>query len=451
MLQFSTILDLEENVLWKDAIDLLRQWDESLNLFQGGWESNPGDIVEKEGLLTVRRRCGKKRLQVLANFPKRQIAIRQENEDEEAPTQPNDVAPAQYLTCLLLQHGYVKDDHGLPIRDAPDTISDNNIDILRRFLKKTYRLPMVYIARNSRGELPVNHITLSYRLAGAAHIYIENEPEKCVKCRKLLHESGEEYGAVRIYYPSDLKRKRFLYRSFTGDQRARTEKVIQSVCQYWELRQLKTLYDWKDENGIALEQRLQAEIQNLLSEKQARKKAENEADLAYEIFGADIKNLETKIKELNKTIDILQAENHGLKAKLNSMDSIPVILQGKERDFYQGEIRDILLDTLNASLDNIEKGSRRYDVISDILKSNQYEHLNEKRKQRTKVLLKGFKVLNDVIKRGLIEMGFQIREEGKHYKIQYKDDSRYIVTLSKTPSDTRAGNNCAAVINKVML
>ena len=46
---------------------------------------------------------------------------------------------------------------------------------------------------------------------------------------------------------------------------------------------------------------------------------------------------------------------------------------------------------------------------------------------------------------------FEITEAGKHYKITYRGDQRYMVTVGKTPSDNRSGSNNAAMIGKVML
>ena len=37
------------------------------------------------------------------------------------------------------------------------------------------------------------------------------------------------------------------------------------------------------------------------------------------------------------------------------------------------------------------------------------------------------------------------------YKITYHGDPRYMVTIGKTPSDNRSGNNNAAMISKTML
>ena len=83
--------------------------------------------------------------------------------------------------------------------------------------------------------------------------------------------------------------------------------------------------------------------------------------------------------------------------------------------------------------------------------NNEYQHLSEKRKQRVKAMFKGYKNLSGAMRQELLELGMTITDDGKHYKLTYKDDPRYMVTIGKTPSDNRAGNNNAALINKIMM
>ena len=45
-----------------------------------------------------------------------------------------------------------------------------------------------------------------------------------------------------------------------------------------------------------------------------------------------------QIEELTKANEILQYENQGLKAKLDSGDSLPLLVMGDEDDFYQGSM-----------------------------------------------------------------------------------------------------------------
>ncbi len=51
----------------------------------------------------------------------------------------------------------------------------------------------------------------------------------------------------------------------------------------------------------------------------------------------------------------------------------------------------------------------------------------------------------------LQRLGFEISEAGKHYKITYRGDSRYMVTVGKTSSDNHNGSNNVALISKTML
>jgi hypothetical protein len=45
------------------------------------------------------------------------------------------------------------------------------------------------------------------------------------------------------------------------------------------------------------------------------------------------------------------------------------------------------------------------------------------------------------IRTALIDAGFKITDDGKHYKLTYYDDERYVMSMSKTSSDCRAGKN----------
>ena len=51
--------------------------------------------------------------------------------------------------------------------------------------------------------------------------------------------------------------------------------------------------------------------------------------------------------------------------------------------------------------------------------------------------------LSDYLENQIKELGFEVSEEGKHYKITYYGDGRYQTTVSKTPGDNRTGKNSA--------
>jgi len=56
--------------------------------------------------------------------------------------------------------------------------------------------------------------------------------------------------------------------------------------------------------------------------------------------------------------------------------------------------------------------------------------------------------MDSKVKRALEEMGFEITDDGKHYKLTYEDDDRYTFTLPRSGSDRRGGLNAASDIAK---
>ena len=200
-----------------------------------------------------------------------------------------------------------------------------------------------------------------------------------------------------------------------------------------------------------LNDQLSSQIAKRMEAEAARQKAENEIDQVYDEFDEDFKALQEKVTELTKTNEALQYENQGLRAKLAAADATPLLLLGDEEDFYQGEIRDIVLGAIDDAFSTIESSTRRADVLGDVLENNPYRHLSDERKQKIKSLFKGYKSISGTMKQELADMGFELTEAGKHYKLTYRGDSRYLVTIGKTPSDNRSGSNTASEIGKIML
>ena len=248
-----------------------------------------------------------------------------------------------------------------------------------------------------------------------------------------------------------MTRKRFLYRSVNGDSKARLEKVIKNIIQYWNSQRVGILYTWQGVNNAILNSSLNQQITKYQEAESARQNAEKEIDQVYEAFDDDLKKMQQKMEELTKANEALMLENSVLRAKLNVTETMPIVYQGDEEDFYPDEIKDMILGVLDEALTNTEAATRRADILEDILENNLYQHLSEKRKQKVKAMFKGYKHLNSAMKQELLELGITISDDGKHYKLTYKDDSRYMVTIGKTPSDNRAGNNNATLINKIMM
>lgn len=171
----------------------------------------------------------------------------------------------------------------------------------------------------------------------------------------------------------------------------------------------------------------------------------------YEVFEEQLSKTEEANQARNREIQRLTIENQALRMCLASRDQQPLIYMGEEADFYEGEIREIILEILEDYSRNVQKDTRRDHIVTDLLENNNYGHIPAKRREQIKVALKGYKSLDGSL-RGLLEsIGFVIADDGKHYKWTYFGDHWYSVTIAKTSSDNRAELNMTSLIDNLML
>lgn len=121
------------------------------------------------------------------------------------------------------------------------------------------------------------------------------------------------------------------------------------------------------------------------------------------------------------------------------------------RDLYErGEIKEMILEAVAEKLKNTAAKTRRYDVLADIIQRNGFEGASEKRANTIKILLRDYRTMSGTLRQALMDLGFTITEDGKHYRLTYYGDGRYKTTVSKTASDHREGKNIASTIIKNM-
>lgn len=373
----------------------------------------------------------------VVNFEKKKISIRLDRTYSEDALVMNGVFSTPHFITLLIEGGYLADDQDLAVLRTPMEF-DGDMGKLDR----KYDLPLVYVTKTSGGQEAVDTSLLASKLKGAAHVLVEKEK----------HTDTNEFGSVTIYYPSEiLLRKRIVYRSANGNLKVRLERVVKLIIQYWNAQTMDLLYTWQGVNNAVLNYSFHQQLVKYQEAEAARLQAEEEKDLVYEAFDEDLRKMQQRVDELTKANEALMLENSVLRAKLNVADAMPVIYRGEEEDFYPDEIKDMILGALDEVRSNSEAMTRRADILDDILHNNEYQHLSEQRKQRVKAMFKGYKNVSSAMKQELMDLGMTISDDGKHYKLTYRDDPRYMVTIGKTPSDNRAGNNNAALINKIML
>ncbi len=357
-----------------------------------------------------------------------------------------DFAPTYYppyFVKLIVYSGYSGEDFTLHVSQKAHRASECK-ELLQKVCKKEVRmsLPIVYITSLKESESDINVDDLAFRLQGVAHVIYESDDYEKKICLDINDGNDRESKAI-IFYPSTQKKVDII--SFEEKNKVSIErKIINEVYSYMIQRVRRNKDTW---DGVLNEQLHLRNIELLKS----KKTVEEENDYLYEEFGDQLKKMEDTNAKLNNEIQRLTAEVQGLRMKFSDKSQIPVIVAGEERNLYEGEIKEIILEILESYKKSCHEGSRRQHVIDDILKCNEYKHLPEKKREILKRALKGYRSLNGSLKNELEILGIEITSDGKHYKWSYFGDNRYVVTAAKTSSDVRSGMNLAAIMEKLML
>lgn len=214
---------------------------------------------------------------------------------------------------------------------------------------------------------------------------------------------------------------------------------------YSNRQQVNDLYTWYGVlNSISGDR--------LASQRKEREEAEKERDQVFDEFDGELAEAQKQNDDLMKENAALRSEVAGLRSKLNDLDEEPVLIAGDEDDLYPGEIKDIVLSILDKELKNgVAKNSRREHILRDLLENNDYQEISKKKADDLARTLNNYNGMTKKTRSALEDFGFQIKEDGKHYRLIYQGDSRYNTTLAKTPSDTRGSKNMVHEIQKSML
>lgn len=357
-----------------------------------------------------------------------------------------------HFISMLIDGGYLHDDNGLPVLRQAIPIAEENQSLITDVIngQSHYRLPIVYVTKTVYNHDPVHIGWLCSKLKGAAHVLLQSDKQSNLKIRSACNDQNEYFGGVGIYFPNG-KHRRFLYRSYIGSDNVLLEKVTRTVFQYMNAQKKQLLSTWQGVNNSLLTDKYVSQKAEKLEAELARKKAESDVEIYIGAFDADNAKLRQQIEELTRANTSLQLENQGLREKLNGIDEIPILFLGDEEEFYQDEIKEMVLDAVAEKLKNLGQKTRRWAVLNDVLQNNDYQAVSDERERIVKSLFKDYKTLSASMRQQLLELGFEVTEEGKHYRLTYYGDGRYKTTIAKTGSDWREGKNIASVIIKNMM
>ena len=130
-----------------------------------------------------------------------------------------------------------------------------------------------------------------------------------------------------------------------------------------------------------------------------------------------------------------------------------LIKRGSEKDLYSNEIKDVVLECLHQNLAS-GASSRRNTVINNILKANGYTHRNEDDRTALKEILSRVNSGTEFLNKSapiFNKLNIITRTAGRHRKICFQNDDRYMVTMPLTTSDYRSFKNLASELCNTLI
>jgi hypothetical protein len=330
-------------------------------------------------------------------------------------------------------------DGEIPVTDKPFFLNKGEAHVAAALMLGTAhnRLPIIYVSAGFDGSHSVDPNDLAKYVSGLAHVIVE--PTRAFSNQlKILASARNVYGGgIGVYWPESSARKSYFVGPERRDARAIEVQIVRDIQAALSNRRLRTNCTWSHLMETVARKRFDA------------LRGEGSTDLEEYIaaFDSDMSAKDARLSEADQEISRLNAEIRRLSANSQSAGR-GVLIGGAEQDLYDHEIADFVSDALQESLRGALAGSRRAHVMRDLLEANADSGARHKLSDEVKALLRGYRDMDSRTKAALVRLGFDISEDGKHYKAVFQGDGRYTFSVPKTSSDGRAGLNLASDINK---
>jgi hypothetical protein len=330
-------------------------------------------------------------------------------------------------------------DGSIPVADRPFYLEEHETAVAAALLTGTAenRLPIIYVSAASDGSHIVDPVRLAKWMSGLAHVVVEPSRTFSFALQRLTRSRNAYGGTVGVYWPESEARK-----SYFLDETNNTPELVQMAIAH-DIR-------------VALSHRRQRTTCSWLHLRECvskchyeRLKAAGSTELAafIDAFDAEQKAKDQRLIEAENEIARLNSELRGQRSAQQTM-SEGFLKPGAEQDLYEGEIRDIAISALRDSLRTTLDNSRRRHVLDDLLAHNKPTATKAGLEDEIKRIFNSYVSMDSKTRSALARLGFDLSEDGKHWKAVFQGDGRYTFSISKTSSDHRAGKNMASDINK---
>jgi len=465
MLTFKTQFPINSQKNIKDIVDVGRVWlsgsphstlssiMRSAGVIENEWSSHSQNesiyfyIFEEENIASFRHENldenGVRWVTEVASYKNNQgfwVSV-QLSADSELPVERVDQGKRPYILKNIMRSIGGGMDGPLLVSDNPHYLGEDEIELAANIITANAGcvMPIVYVSATNSNDPHINVEQMSHWLSGMAHVVVE--PSRSFSFQLMGEVFGENAygGAVAIYWPDGIGKWLFLPKDEYSDAKAMQIAISRKVRSSLLSQRTKKECRW----GYSQELNSKRKLFELKSS------GSDDVEDYMAVFDEEIKAKDEEIMRLESEVNRLRyGTQYSGSSDAKSKNTIS--LNGNENDLYQAERLSIIMDALSRELDSSDAHSRRWDVISDLIDRNSQEGERDEILERLKSLLRSYNSMSSTVRQELESLGFAISEEGKHYKLIFRQDSRYSFTLAKTGSDYRGGLNAFSDIRRRM-
>ena len=333
-------------------------------------------------------------------------------------------------------------DGEIKVQAIPLRLANSDIPLAARCVsgRAGCRLPLVYVSARFQGGHLVNVDSLAEALAGMAHVVVEPNRPFSVRLMSEVNSQNVYGGAIGVYWPEGGGRRSFFLHHESESPSEMERAVVEEVRSALVNRRPLARVTW-------------SAVQELISRRTfaaLRDQGSTEVQRYVDEFDKELKSKQEELEDAEREIARLEAEVRKYQAQ-SPMQSGLFLQTAPEQDLYAGELLGVVGDAIADAVTRVTEDSRRQHILKSIVAANPPTGEAEAMRNRLKSLLRDFRSMEAKVRSALQDMGFEISEEGKHYKIVFQGDERYTFTMPKSGSDHRGGLNLAGDISRLLL
>lgn len=346
-----------------------------------------------------------------------------------------------YIVRQLIEEIGTGNDDLFHISDKPIILehTDADLELATKIVQgeTSNVLPLVYVSSTDYNEPYIDVGTLSKWLSGMAHVIVEPSREFSFSLKHKVDSKNVYSGSVCIYWSGGTETHLHL-----GDKISSPQKMFSAINGI--IRRASLTFRGQKKCTLTYIKEINSK-QQLESLKQ---KEDAELDEIWNSFEEEIRIKEDKIQELEELNNKLQMESLQFSQDLSCENCVSFDFQN-ESDLYINERRDLIISYIKNNLQSLQINTREYDILTDLVNTN-YNEKSERENilNSIKNIFTKYKKMDPKTKSTIEELGFEFESDNKHYKLSFKNGTKYKISIPNTSSDSRAGKNIVSKIKK---